>query len=245
MKKFVIVIPSYKNSKWYEKNISSVITQNYPKEHYRILYVDDLSPDDTGNLVEEYIKKYNISNIKLTKNTERVGAMKNLYDMIHSCDDEEIVVTLDGDDYLSNSSVLTKLNRIYSDPNIWMTYGSYMNSSDGSRGCCRPYEQKIIDSNSFRSAQWRASHLRTFYSWIFKKIKKEDFLDGQGKWLDMAWDLSFMLPLLEMTGNKHKYIHDILYVYNTDNPISDYKVNVKRQGMLDRFIRNKPKYNRI
>ena len=67
MNKFVIVVPSYKNSKWYERNISSAFTQDYPEDKFRIIYTDDVSPDNTGNLVEEYIKKYKTKNIKLIK----------------------------------------------------------------------------------------------------------------------------------------------------------------------------------
>src|SRR5258708_6051747 len=49
-----IVIPSYNNEKWYEKNLQTVLNQQY--SNYRILYVNDCSTDDTGNLVEQYLK---------------------------------------------------------------------------------------------------------------------------------------------------------------------------------------------
>ncbi len=165
--------------------------------------------------------------------------------MIHSCEDDEIIITLDGDDWLAHSGVLTKLNQVYSDPNVWMTFGSYKDSPNGHRGCCKPYEQHVIDRNSFRREKWRASHLRTFYTWLFKKINKEDFLDPKGEFLDVAWDLSFMFPMLEMAGNRHKYVHDILYIYNNENPIQDYKIKLGRQGMMDKFIRTKKRYDRI
>lgn len=244
MKNIVVVVPSYNNSKWYERNLAAIASQNYPT--YKVIYTDDCSPDGTGELVEKYISKHNQQNkIKLIRNTERKGAMCNLYDMIHSCDDNDVIVTMDGDDHFAHSGVLNMVNKEYQNENVWMTYGSYMDCPNNSRGCCKPYEKNVIESNSFRYVPWRASHLRTFYSWLFKKITKEDFFDPQGKFLDMAWDLSFMLPMLEMSGHKHKYIHDILYMYNNQNPISDFRVNQSRQGMLDRWIRIKPRYNRI
>ena len=243
MKKFKIIVPSYNNSKWYERNLASVLSQNYSE--YSIIYTDDCSPDGTGKLVQDYVEKHSLEDkIKVVKNTDRKGAMHNIYDMVHSCEDDEIVVTVDGDDWLANCDVLTKLNEVYSSGEVYMTYGSYQ-GSDGHIGCCRPYEKAIIDGSRFRRAQWRASHLRTFSASLFKKIKKEDFYDPEGKWLDMAWDLAIMLPILEMSGNRHRFIPDILYVYNVDNPISDFRVNQKRQGMLDGFIRRKPKYDKI
>ena len=54
-KKIVILIPSYNNSRWYKENLDSIINQNY--SNYRIVYVDDCSPDNTGQLVETYIKE--------------------------------------------------------------------------------------------------------------------------------------------------------------------------------------------
>ena len=244
MKKIVVIIPSYNNSKWYEKNLNSIASQKYGD--WRAVYVDDSSPDGTGKLVEDFIAKNNLQGrIELIKNEKRLGALQNFYNVIHSCSDDEVIVTLDGDDWFSHENVLSKIASVYNDENVWMTYGSYQDYPGMTRGCCKPYEQYIIDSNSFRRVPWRASHLRTFYSRLFKKIKKEDFYDPQGKFLDMAWDLSFMLPMLEMSGHRHRYINDILYSYNNENPISDFRLNVTRQGFLDRYIRTKLRYSRL
>lgn len=244
MKKFVIVVPSYNNKDWYDKNLKSVLNQNY--SNFRIIYTDDCSPDGTGDLVEDFVNKRGNKKhlIKVIRNEKRVGAMKNIYDMIHSCEDDEIMVLADGDDFLAHPNVLNKLNNAYSNNDVWMTYGSYKHPN-GQRGCCKPYEPKIVQTNSFRFAQWRASHLRTFYKWLFAKIPANDFYDPQGQWLDVAWDLAFMLPLLEMSGPRHKYIHDFMYVYNDANPISDYRIKLGRQGAMDHYIRTKPRYDRI
>lgn len=244
MRKFVIIIPSYNNEKWCQKNLESVLKQKY--KDYRIIYIDDNSTDNTYNLVKDFLSKNDTNKkCKLIKNSVRVGALKNLYDMIHSCDDDEIIVTVDGDDFLAHNNVLTRLDVEYSKPNIWMTYGSYADYPQNSRGCCRPYEQEVIKKNTYRNVPWRASHLRTFYTWLFKKIKQQDFLDNNGQWFDVAWDLSFMLALLELSGGNHSYIHDILYLYNNQNPISDYKIKLNRQGMFDRLIRTRQKYSKI
>ena len=61
----------------------------------------------------------------------------------------------------------------------------------------------------------------------------------------MAWDVAFMMPMLEMAAERHVFVPDILYVYNNDNPINDFKVNSGLQLELDRQIRTKPPYKRI
>lgn len=244
MKKIVVVVPSYKNSQWYEKNLASIVAQKY--ENFRVIYIDDCSPDNTGELVEKYIAKHNIGHkIKLIRNTVRVGAMQNLYDAIHSCEDDEIIVTLDGDDWFAHPEVLTKLDTIYSDPNVWMTYGQYRSWPDNGIGCSRQIPAHVIDGNSFRTFGWCSSHLRSFYTWLFKKIKREDFLDPQGKFYPMAWDLAMMFPMLEISGHRSKFVPDVLYIYNVANPINDSKVNIQLQQGLEKIIRGKKKYDRI
>ncbi len=47
-KPFVFIIASYNNSEWYKNNLDSVFAQDY--ENYRIIYIDDASPDGTGHL---------------------------------------------------------------------------------------------------------------------------------------------------------------------------------------------------
>jgi glycosyltransferase involved in cell wall biosynthesis len=241
MKRFIIVIPSYNNKDWYRKNLMSVLNQKYPK--YRVIYTDDCSPDGTGKLVEEFLKKNKNGNkVKLIKNKKRVGAMKNLYDMIHSCDNEEIVITADGDDWLAHNNVLTNLNKVYSNPNVWVTYGQYRSYPDNRIGCSMQIPPQIIQRASYRQFRWCSSHLRTFYTWIFKKIKKEDFIGADGKFYATAWDLAIYFALLELSGQRAKFLSDVSYIYNVATPLNDSKLRLAEQQNTERIIRAKPKY---
>jgi glycosyltransferase involved in cell wall biosynthesis len=239
-KKIALIIPSYNNAKWYQKNLFSVLAQKY--DNWRVVYTDDKSPDGTGELVKKMVqdrKKTDLINVSI--NEDRVGALHNLYTMIHECDDDEIVVTLDGDDWLMHGDVLSRVNEEYNKKDVWMTYGSYVDLPRNTRGCCKPYEPEVINHNRFRNVPWRASHLRTFYAKLFKQIKKED-MQYEGKFYESAWDLSFMLPMLEMSGTHFSYMKDILYGYNNENPISDFRIKQQQQAMFDGHIRRRPKY---
>ena len=46
-------------------------------------------------------------------------------------DDEDVVVCLDGDDWLNGEGVFSRLNEIYEKEDCWLTYGSYMQYPDG------------------------------------------------------------------------------------------------------------------
>lgn len=241
--KFVIVCPGYNNSKWYLKNLGSILSQKY--DNYRVIYIDDCSTDGTGQLVEDYLKKHDSRGlVKLIRNERRVGALENIYNAVHSCQDDEIIATVDADDWLKHSQVLNVLNSVYSDPNIWVAWSNYQDSH-GRPGCSKAIPENIIKSNSYRHSNWCTSHLRTFRSFVFKNIKKEDLLQNDGRYYQMAWDLSFQIPMIEMAQERTKFINQILYCYNTDNPINDDKVNRQLQINLEMEIRRKPKYNRL
>lgn len=242
-KQFVIVIPSYNNQRWYEHNLESVLTQNY--ERFHVLYTDDCSCDGTGDLVEKYLEQHDLKNkVTLIKNDTRKGALYNLYHMITSCDDEAIIVTLDGDDWLPDNEVLTRLNNIYSSDDIWLTYGQFELYPSGNCGWACAMPDYITENNAFRDFQHLPTHLRTFYSWLFKQIKLEDFL-YIGQFYPMTWDMVMMFPMIEMAGDRHRFISDIMYVYNEANDISDHYISRQLQAHLAQVVKKKPRYKKL
>ncbi len=243
-KPMVIVIPSYNNVQWYKKNLDSVFMQKY--DNYRVIYIDDCSPDGTGKLVQQHIKECEQEHrVTLICNDINVGAMANIYNAVHdSCEDQAIVITLDGDDWFAHDKVLQKFNEAYQDPNIWLTHGQYKEVPSGSVGANIAVPRKIIELNAYREIPWITSAPRTFKAWLFKQIKKEDLL-YKGEFFKVAWDLAFMFPMLEMAAERMRCISDVLYVYNQDTPINDYKLKLIAQLHCEKLIRSRPKYSRI
>lgn len=241
-KPIVVIIPSYNNIKWYKKNLSSVFEQRY--SNYRVIYIDDCSTDDTGNAVEKYVTEKNQQHrFKLERNYERVGALANLYGAIHSCKDNEIIVLIDGDDWLYHPNVFKELNKVYNSGEVWFTHGKMTEYPTYDSRWGEPIPPHIIEQKAYRTYK-HPTHLRTFYAWIFKKIRLQDFLYN-GEFLRMAWDMAIMFPLSEMAEERHVYITDVNYVYNICNPINDCKVDAKLQQDMERLIRNRPPYQRL
>jgi glycosyltransferase involved in cell wall biosynthesis len=240
---FTVIVPSYNNERWVKKNLNSIFSQDYP--YFRVIYINDASKDRTGELVQQYIKKHNLQH-KCTyiENKTNQGALYNLYYAIHSCHDKEVVVTVDGDDWLAHSQVLTRVSQEYQDSNVWMTYGNFV-TNQRNVSCCDYYNPEIIQKNTFRTDRWKASHLRTFYAQLFKLIQYRD-LQYQGRFFKVAWDLAMMFPMLEMAQERHRFIPDVLYVYNVENILNDFKVYPKEQLDMDTYIReNMAPYSRI
>ncbi len=243
-KPFVVIVPSYNNAKDYQQNLDTIFSQVY--ENFRVIYINDASADGTGELVEAYVQEEEVSDqITIIHNEENRGALYNLYHAIHSCDDEEIVVCLDGDDWFADDCVLRRMNELYSSGKVWLTYGGYRDYPGGWEYHGKRYDKERIKKNWFRSKPilgWMPT--RTFYAWLFKRIKMQDLM-FQGSFYPMAWDWGIMFPMLEMAGERFEAVEDIFYIYNRANPISDNRKDRELQSFLGRLIINKEKYRRL
>jgi len=242
-KAMTIIIPSYNNAKLYRKNLDALFSQNY--SNYRVIYIDDASPDGTADLVEEYVNESGVgARFTMIRNSERCGALKNLYDAIHTCDDQDIVVTYDGDDWFPHKNVLKRVNEAYSSKKtVWLTHGKLQQYPIGTTTWCKDVPKKIIKKNQFRKFRC-PSHLRTFYAWLFKKIELDDLL-YEGEFYEMAWDLAMMYPMIEMAGERHQFIDEVLYIYNATNPLNDFRQAPNYQASLAAYIRKLPPYKRL
>ena len=96
-----VIIPSYNNDKNYEKNLTSVFNQKY--SNWRIVYIDDMSVDNTYNNVKKFMMDYNLYNkFTLLQNKTHNAQCATRYIGYMMADDDEIVCNLDGDDFLYN-----------------------------------------------------------------------------------------------------------------------------------------------
>lgn len=240
----VVLICSYNNQEWVAKNLDSVFMQNY--ENYRIVYIDDCSKDATALYVQSYRDAYQVADrIHFISNPERCRKMKNIYNGIHSlCSDHEIVVQLDGDDAFIDDQLFDHLNKLYQTHDIWLTYGS------DTLHYAQPTPQKIMQEGSFRKHKWIYAPTRTFYAWLFKAIKLQDFIAEsvpgyQGLFFPSADDVAFMYPMLEMAASHCAFIKDTNYEVNTHNPLSNKKIEINLQDTASADVRSRAPYKRL
>jgi len=243
--KYNVIIPFYNAATWIGRCIDSVKRQRH--DNFECVLVDDISDDQSLDNAITAIG--DDPRFRIIVNKEKQYALKNIsmaIDTIEDPKDEDVVVILDGDDWLASSLVLSRLNKEYSDKECLVTYGSYVFHPWGVRGP-EPsrYPKSIVEGNSFREDIWRASHLRTFRHGLWKYIDHEDLKDNSGEYYTMAYDQAIMLPLLEMAGERHRYIEDVLHVYNKENPLNVDKIKAIKQSETAKEIRQKRKYDRI
>ncbi len=238
----VVIVPSYNNKNWVYENLISIFKQDY--SNYRIIYIDDASTDGTADEVERLVRDQGLgARFTLIRNSTRKGGLFNLYHAISSCADREIILSLDGDDWFANIWVLKTVNAAYAKGDVWLTHGTMVEYPQYSLGWSIPIPKEIVEKNAFRSYRC-PSHLKTYYAWLFKKIDLQD-LKHEGEFFSMTWDQAIMFPMMEMAGHRHAFISEVVYIYNTSNPINDNKINAKLQNDLESLIRAKPAYAKL
>ncbi len=244
-KTIVVLVASYNNKDWYEKNLTSIFSQKYFNFH--VLYIDDVSTDGTADLVQEWTEKHGVQDrITIIRNTERFGGLANHYRAIQLIPDRAIVCVVDGDDWLAHANVFDFLNQEYTNKDIWMSYGQFAASANGMHGWCCEIPDSYVNRNAYREFPHNLSHLRTFYAGLFKQIKKEDLMNEGEFW--SINDNATMFPMAEMARGHVKFNSQILYIWNNENPINDHQaaaLGKRKQLNTDQQIRGLPRYGKV
>jgi glycosyltransferase involved in cell wall biosynthesis len=248
MKNRILAVSSmYNVEDWIGRTINSVTGQDY--ENYKYALVDDMSSDKTVEIATNLTSQHN--NIVVKTNIQKKYSLKNIYEGIQSLkpEDNDIIVTIDGDDWLAHSQVFNIINDTYNKIGCWVTYGSYIEYPTGNLGIESskyPLEDLKNEQFNFRKGKWRVSHIRTFKYALWKKIKYEDFLDWNGEFYKTSIDKAFMYPMIEMAGEKSHFISQPLYVYNFTNPLNVHKVRRQLQLQTSHYLKEvKKPYSRL
>jgi glycosyltransferase involved in cell wall biosynthesis len=250
--KFKVVIPSYNNESWVEYNLASILNQTYT--NYEVLYINDASIDNTLSKVNDIVGNLNNWKIISNKVNRRRGYNVSPYnpDIINFINnDDDVLVFVDGDDWLFDENVFYKLSNFYSEKNIWMTYGGLICYPSETPGYPQntKYANEVCDKNLFRLDHWRASHLRTFKWGLYKKIKLESMIYSKtNDYYFHAEDLATSFPCLEMCPeNKIGVLDFYSYVFN-ETPSNRQRGIIRENeagNELELEIRNQIPYSKI
>jgi len=247
--RFVVISTVYNKSKWVRYNINSVTQQNY--NNWFALYGYDKSTDDTlRHLVNGTMDE---PNCKIFKNPNP-GCFLNCFMGTYNygreqglITDEDIIVEIDGDDWLMHPFVFQYLNQVYQDPNIWMTYGQYVHYTDGSVGghYYMHLDDNVDKMNAYRQTAFPYSHLKTFKAHLMNNITDEDLTDPTtGKYFNAAADFALSMPLVEQAGKSRIFrVPEPVYVYNNSAEVeSETNNRLDLQKEVEQRIRQiKPK----
>lgn len=179
--------------------------------------------------------------IVITRNPARRFAMRNILAAMErsSAQPEDVIVILDGDDWLIDEHALATIARAYDD-GCWLTYGSWISNRADRPGRMPAYPDGTRD---FRSLPWLATAVRTWKKWLFDRIDPRDLVDARGEPLRVGEDAAYMFPMLEMaTTSRARHIERPLMLYNL---LSDHDPGPELARESDRvmdWLRTRPGY---
>jgi glycosyltransferase involved in cell wall biosynthesis len=229
--RFLVIVPVYNAVDYIVKCLDSIICQDY--KHFKVVVIDDHSTDGTWDLICTY------PFYKYRNDTRNESGLANIVKGIEYSNKNNIIVTIDGDDWLADNTVLSYLNEIYTD-DIWLTYGQFVPVSGRYKDFCKP----IALQDYRQTGEWVTSHLRTFRRSLWNKIDDNDLREN-GEYFKVGWDLAFMFPMIEMAGSHIRFIDKVLYIYNDQNPTNDFRVNADESIRIATYIRSKPSYKEL
>ncbi len=213
--RFCVVSCQRNSGKAAEKCLNSVYKQKYPGGQVRHIYIDDASDDRTTNVVEDWMESHPDNTVEFIRRKERVGGTENTARGFDLAKEGEIIVELNGDDWLPDSGVLGYLNRIYNSGDVWMTYNSCKVS--GTHRYLSPlgYSRRTVRKRLWRQDDFECRHLRTFRSGLWNHFDKQRLIDPKtGEYWENGDDVAIYISLLEMSGDHTRRVLRKTCVYN-------------------------------
>ena len=232
--KFCFIVPSYNTADIVEKNLTSIFSQK--NTNWRVIFINDCSEDSTLKKAKEITQQYNkMDKVRFISNNKNYKQIYSRYVGYTKAHPDEIVIFLDGDDWLAHDNVLDIVQQKYR-KGCDMTMGSYkeikngviLDRLKGNKG----YPADVIKNKSFVEYGWVPQHLRTFRAKIIQNIPFSFLLDWDKNFAKVSSDvIESYWALLHSHGNI-EVINDCLMYYNIDNSIK-YKSSCYRTEMND------------
>jgi glycosyltransferase involved in cell wall biosynthesis len=156
--------------------------------------------------------------IRVRNNQTREYSMANLVSAIRWCNaaPEDVIATLDGDDWFAGNDSLQIIADAYEEFDCWITYGSWLSvklsPSGRPNGCWPAYAEGTVD---FRRHQFLGTAVRTWKRWLWDHIRDGDLRNESGDYVRVSEDKLVMIPLLEICGTlRARHIAAPIMVYN-------------------------------
>src|SRR3990167_1367437 len=166
-KSFALILYAHNQATWIERTLRSIFEQEH--DYLRVILMDDGSTDGTSEKAQSFIVDAKQEHrVILIRNETALGPVACLYRAIDSCLDREIVIPLDAKDWLVNPFVLSRLNAVYQNPQVWLTLGQSIQYPSYEIPELPNLDPKRIEKQGYIG--FDLSGPCSFYAGLFKKI---------------------------------------------------------------------------
>lgn len=240
--RIAVVSPFYNSAQYLERCIQSVAQQDY--DNYHLYLIDDCSTDNSVEVISRVVSElpeHMDGKITLIQNEINQGAVYNQVSVIRDLQDDDIVMLLDGDDWLVNEpDIFHYYNNLYHEGTEF-SYGSCWSLADNIPLVAQTYPPEVKKNRSYRTHHFNwilpYTHLRTFRKKLINRVDDAMFKDDTGQWFKAGGDGAVFYALIEQAKpDRITAISRIVYNYNDLNPLNDYKVNGELQNQNARAI---------
>jgi len=227
---FRIVIPGGPAEEYVERCLDSLVGQSERDWRAQVVL------DPVGDRTYEKALRYRSDRIAVVRNDEPACALANIVKGVDllGCADDDVVVTVDADDWLRHADALAIVRSYYERfPQTLVTHGSwvfYPGYRDGTNN--RPYLPYEFETG-LRRHVFKGSHLRTMKYKVFRRIRDEDLRDRNGRYFRSAGDMAITFPALEMAGpSRVTFVAERIYVYNRETPYGEMRLRAREQRAM-------------
>lgn len=178
-----VVVLTYNQAVYIGRAMDGILSQktDFP---FEILVGDDASTDGTGEILQEYAKKYP-GRIRLFLREENLGASRNIYELLCAARGTYIA-TCEGDDYWISPHKLQKQKEA-------------LEENPACVGCVHPFQ--IVDEKG-------EPFSRKTLSWIREK-ERFSFQDFQGLYLPGQFSTWFFRNIFADSGGRYASVYTI------------------------------------
>ncbi len=243
MHRFKVVVPSFNSVDFLPKTLHSIEMQTF--KDYDVCVIDDASTlTQQKEIIQDFCSRNHWKAIYHQKN---VGALQGLVEAIKmlDCQDDDVIVVIDGDDWLAHENVFKRLRQAYQENDIYLTWGQCEMYPPGKQPMkyAQPIPDKIIDERLYRDIRFVFWHPATFKYLLWRNIKDQDLRDENGEYFHILKDKATLFPMLEMSGKKKMFLEETLYIYNISNPLNDFATTPPEEFQrVDALLQSKPRY---
>jgi len=243
--RYIVIVTVRNGAKWIHRCLESIRRQTVT--NFECVVVDDCSTDGTGDIAEHFGNPeggLDDDRFFVQRNTVRRFQAYNTVQATrtYATRPEDVVVLIDGDDWLLHDRAFEVIRAAYMG-GAWMTYGCLVESA-GAPTRFGYYPSKIARESRFREHVWCATPPRTFKRFLLDELKDEDFT-VEGKWPEMAGDVCVYTPIMELAAERTVGIREPIYVYNTDTPDNEHKVDPYETTRIRDLLLERPPKKRL
>lgn len=224
MTRFKIIVTVRNAERWIERCLQSVLTQSYPL--WQCIVVDDASTDRTfDNALRVTGRDARFLAMRQEQRQESHLVNQNLAVQASRANSRDVLVILDGDDWLHDDGVLHHLAIVFKSPDVWLSYGSFVlwTADDAPLDTSwklPAYSTETLRSGTVRQEDWRASHLRAFRAGLWRAVDQDRYCRRDGRVVNVAVDHGMMFPMMELARERCIHVERPMLIYNFANPES-------------------------